>query len=112
MTAPTPRSGPAAAVRGDDERRVDGDDARLRAELGKQVARWRDARRAGLLGLLVTGGTAGLLLVVPLVLGAYLGRWIDEAQAGYSVRWTLNLMLLGLGVGVVNVVLFFRAHGR
>jgi len=64
------------------------------------------------LGLLVTGGTAGLLLVVPMVIGAYLGRWLDEQSAGYSARWTLNLILLGLVVGVVNVIVFFREHGR
>lgn len=88
------------------------DDERLRLALGRQVERLRRARRAGLLGLLVTGGTAGLLLVVPLVLGAYLGRWLDEQAAGYSVRWTVNGILLGLAFGVWNVWRFFRDHDR
>lgn len=85
----------------------EGDESLGRA-LARQVRRLRDARRAGMLGLLVTGGTAGLLLAVPLVLGAYAGRWLDERAPGYSVRWTINLMLLGLGVGIYNVVRFFR----
>jgi ATP synthase protein I len=83
-------------------------DESLGRALARQIRRLREARRAGMLGLLVTGGTAGLLLVVPLVLGAYLGRWIDEQAPGYSVHWTINLMLLGLAVGVYNVVRFFR----
>lgn len=90
------------------------DDQHLRHQLERQVRRLRAARRAGLLGLLVTGGTAGLLLVVPLVLGAYLGRWLDEQSAGYSVRWTVNGILLGLAVGAWNVWQFFRdvpGHG-
>lgn len=87
-------------------------DERLRRTLARQARRLREARRAGLLGLLVTGGTAGLLLVVPLVLGAYLGRWLDEQAPGYSVRWTVNLILLGLAVGVYNVYLFFKEHGK
>jgi ATP synthase protein I len=91
---------------------MNSDDERLRDALSRQTKRLRDAQRAGMLGLLVTGGTAGLLLVVPLVIGAYLGRWLDERAAGYSVRWTVNLILLGLIVGVVNVVLFFRKHWR
>jgi ATP synthase protein I len=91
---------------------MNADDERLRDALSRQTKRLRDAQRAGMLGLLVTGGTAGLLLVVPLVIGAYLGRWLDERAAGYSVRWTVNLILLGLIVGVVNVVLFFRKHWR
>ncbi|MEX8520294.1 MAG: AtpZ/AtpI family protein [Leptothrix sp. (in: b-proteobacteria)] len=88
------------------------DDERLRTALARQAERLRKARRAGLLGLLVTGGTAGLLLVVPLVLGAYLGRWFDEQAAGYSVRWTVNGILLGLAFGVWNVWRFFKEHGR
>jgi len=92
----------------DGDRGDGSDDARLRSALGRQVRRWRAARPAGVLGLLVTGGTAGL----PLVFGAYLGRWIDEQSAGYSYRWTVNLILLGLALGVVNVVLFFRKHGE
>lgn len=88
------------------------DDDRLRSTLQRQVERLRNARPAGLLGLLITGGTAGLLLVVPVVIGAYLGRWLDEQAAGYSVRWTVNLILIGLGVGVFNVIAFFREHGR
>jgi ATP synthase protein I len=88
------------------------EDDRLHDALDRQVGRWRRARRAGVLGLLVTGGTAGLLLAVPLVIGAYLGRWIDEQSAGYSVRWTVNFILLGLAVGVFNVVMFFRTHGK
>lgn len=88
------------------------EDEQLRSALERQVRRLRNARPAGMLGLLVTGGTAGLLLTVPLVLGAYLGRWIDELSPGYSVRWTVNLILLGLAVGVANVYLFFREHAR
>jgi ATP synthase protein I len=88
------------------------DDERLHDALSQQTKRLRGAQRAGMLGLLVTGGTAGLLLVVPLVIGAYAGRWLDERAAGYSVRWTVNLILLGLIVGAVNVVLFFRKHWR
>lgn len=84
----------------------------MRRNAARQLGRLARARKAGFLGLLVTGGTAGLLLCVPLVGGAYLGRWLDSLSQGYSVRWTVNLILLGLGVGVGNVVWFFRSHGR
>jgi ATP synthase protein I len=88
------------------------DDDRLRDALSRQVKRMRDWRRGGVLGLLVMGGTAGLLLTVPLVLGAYLGRWLDEQAEGYSVRWTVNLILLGLAIGIYNVYRFFKEHGQ
>lgn len=88
------------------------DEDRLRDALGRQVRRLRRSRPAGMLGLLVTGGTAGLLLIVPVVIGAYLGSWIDEQSPGYSVRWTVNLILLGLAIGVANVITFFRRFGK
>lgn len=88
------------------------DDDKLRQALPRQIRRLRRAGRAGVLGVLVTGGTAGLLLAVPLVIGAYLGRWLDERSPGYSVRWTVNLILLGLAVGIYNVYRFFKEHGQ
>jgi len=88
------------------------DDENLRRALPRQIRRLRQARRAGVLGMLLAGGTAGLLLAVPLVIGAYLGRWIDERLPGYSVRWTVNLLLLGLAVGVYNVYRFFKESDR
>ncbi len=53
-------------------------------------------------------GTAGLMLVLPMVAGAYLGRWIDGLYSGYSIQWTLSLIFLGLVIGIVNLWLLFR----
>ena len=86
------------------------EDETLKHKLRLQAERWRRHRSAGTLGLLVTGGTVGLLFVLPLVGGAYLGRWLDGRESGYSMRWTLNGILLGLGLGIFNVVRFFREH--
>lgn len=59
-------------------------------------------------GIIFYGGTLGLLFVVPIVGGAYLGRWIDSMVAGYSVRWTLSLILLGIVIGAYNVFRFLK----
>jgi len=53
-------------------------------------------------------GTLGLVFVLPIVAGAYLGRWLDGMAAGYSLRWTLSLIVLGVVVGGVNVYLMIR----
>ena len=53
-------------------------------------------------------GTLGLMLVLPIVGGAYLGLWLDERLPGYSQSWTLSLLLLGVLVGAVNVFLMLR----
>jgi len=71
----------------------------------RDVKRLQDRRYnpAKLAGMLFYGGTLGLLFVVPIVGGAYLGRWLDSMVSGYSVRWTLSLILLGIVVGSYNV---------
>ena len=55
-------------------------------------------------------GTLSVLFVVPLLIGAYLGNWLDSRNEGYSVSWTLNLILLGLAEGIFNVYFFVRKH--
>lgn len=53
-------------------------------------------------------GTLGLALVLPMVAGAYLGRWLDGLLPHYSVRWTLSLLLLGVAVGIGNVYVLIK----
>ncbi len=53
-------------------------------------------------------GAIGILLVLPVVVGAYLGQWIDSLQTGYSVRWTVSFIVLGIFTGALNVYFFVR----
>lgn len=53
-------------------------------------------------------GILGLLFVLPVIGGAYLGRWIDGFFEGYSMRWTLSLIFFGIVLGAVNVYYFVR----
>lgn len=77
----------------------------LKDEVAKQIRRMQQAERdrPTLLKQTVYLGTLGLLFVVPVIVGAYVGRWLDSLSAGYSMRWTLSLIVLGVGVGVVSV---------
>jgi ATP synthase protein I len=63
-----------------------------------------------LLAQLAYLGTAGLVLVLPIVAGAYLGSWLDSLLPGYSIRWTLSLIFVGLVLGVVNLWLLFKGE--
>lgn len=82
----------------------------LKQRISKQVDRMRkaDKDRPTLLAQTVYLGTLGLLLVIPVILGAYLGRWLDGFVEGYSMRWTLSLIIVGVAVGAVNVYLFIK----
>jgi len=85
-------------------------------ELGRRVE--RDARRLtkaedereSLLVQTVYLGTLGLVFVLPVIAGAYLGHWLDGMSEGYSMRWTLSLLFLGLVVGAFNVYFLIRSR--
>jgi ATP synthase protein I len=55
-------------------------------------------------------GVLGLVFVLPIIGGAYLGRWLDSLVAGYSIRWTLSLIVLGIVIGGMNVYFLFRTR--
>jgi ATP synthase protein I len=83
-------------------------------DLGKQVERQArrmkkaERERPTVISQTVYIGTLGLLLVLPVVGGAYLGRWLDSLAEGYSIAWTISLILVGVFVGALNVYLFIK----
>ncbi|MGD8631728.1 MAG: AtpZ/AtpI family protein [Gammaproteobacteria bacterium] len=82
----------------------------LRKQVERQAKRMEKAERdrPTLIGQTIYVGTLGLLFVLPVIGGAYLGQWLDSLAAEYSTRWTLSLILLGILVGALNVYLFIR----
>jgi ATP synthase protein I len=82
----------------------------LRKRVEQQARRMKQAEkdRPTLISQTVYMGTLGLVFVLPVVGGAYLGRWLDGLVEGYSIRWTLSMLFLGIIIGAVNVYLFIR----
>jgi ATP synthase protein I len=82
----------------------------LKEEVTKQIRRMKQAEedRPTLLRQTVYLGTLGLLFVVPVIVGAYVGQWLDGLVPGYSMRWTLSLIVLGVGIGAMSVYLNVR----
>ena len=82
----------------------------LKREVAKQVQRMKRAEqdRPTMLAQSIYLGTLGLLFVVPVVLGAYAGRWLDGLYEGYSIRWTLSLIILGVVIGAVSTYQFVK----
>ncbi|MGB4066946.1 MAG: AtpZ/AtpI family protein [Nitrospira sp.] len=82
----------------------------LKEEVTKQIRRMKQAEedRPTLLRQTVYLGTLGLLFVVPVIVGAYVGQWLDSLVPGYSMRWTLSLIVLGVGIGAMSVYLNVR----
>jgi len=82
----------------------------LKRVVAKQVQRMKRAEqdRPTMLAQSIYLGTLGLLFVVPVVLGAYAGRWLDGLYEGYSIRWTLSLIILGVLIGAVSAYQFVK----
>jgi ATP synthase protein I len=71
--------------------------------IGEQAARKLQARRnpAGVWFGLGMMGLIGWSVVVPTLLGAALGLWLDKRHPGVHA-WTLALMAAGLALGCFN----------
>jgi ATP synthase protein I len=82
----------------------------LHEQIERQARRMQKAEheRPTLMEQTVYVGILGLLFVLPVVGGAYLGLWLDNLAAGYSSRWTISLILLGVIVGALNVYFTIR----
>lgn len=82
----------------------------LKKRIEQQIKRMKKAEkeRPFLLSQTIYIGTLGLLMVLPVIGGVYLGLWLDSLAEGYSIRWTISLLLIGLVIGFVNVYLFIK----
>lgn len=81
-----------------------GDETEFSREIRSQAVRKRKAQRDGKRSVWFGLGMSGLIgwsVVVPTVIGAGIGVWVDQ---NYKSRfsWTLSFMLLGLIIGCLS----------
>jgi ATP synthase protein I len=87
----------------DAQKKPSEDGSTLAGQIGAKAARKLKARKStsgvwfglGMMGLI------GWSVVVPTLLGAALGIWLDKHHPG-THPWTLALMVVGLTVGCLN----------
>ena len=73
-------------------------------EIAGKAARKLNARRNPARGVWFGLGMMGLVgwsVVVPTLLGAALGIWLDKRHPG-QLSWTLTLLIAGLVIGCLN----------
>ena len=79
-------------------------DPAFAAQVGAKAARTLRARRHAAQGVWFGLGMMGLIgwsVVVPTLLGAALGLWLDNRNPG-GRSWTLALLVAGLMIGCLN----------
>jgi len=52
-------------------------------------------------------GVGGWLFVLPVVGGAYLGKFLDKRVAA-GISWTITCIMLGLALGLYNVWHYYQ----
>jgi ATP synthase protein I len=87
----------------DEPKKSSAEGATLADQIGAKAARKLKARRNALPVWLGLGmmGLVGWSVVVPTLLGAALGVWLDRHYPGKHV-WTLALLVVGLALGCLN----------
>lgn len=81
---------------------------RLKSKVQQEIGRMHSAAddRSPWLAYTRYLGTLALLIVAPIVGGAYLGVWLDHKFDTYG--WTPALIVAGVAVGVLDVYLFMK----
>ncbi|HAT1924094.1 TPA: F0F1 ATP synthase subunit [Legionella pneumophila] len=82
----------------------------LEQQVKRNVHKINEAKKgkSTLLAQTVYLGTLGFVFVLPIIAGAYLGVWLDERIKGYSISWTINLIIVGVIIGAINVYLLIK----
>lgn len=84
--------------------KIPGKEPAFGAQVGAKASRKLKARRSPSQGVWFGLGMMGLIgwsVVVPTLLGAALGIWLDRHYPGKHT-WTLMLLVIGLIIGCVN----------
>jgi ATP synthase protein I len=87
----------------EEQNRTSKNEPDLAGQIGAKAARKLKARKStqGVWFGLGMMGLVGWSVVVPTLLGAALGLWLDQHHPGKHA-WTLALLVVGLAIGCVN----------
>lgn len=65
---------------------------------GKRYERWLREGDPSVTRRLAQIGVLGWIIVVPMLIGIFAGRWLDQ-KFNSGLFWTAPLLMLGLGLG-------------
>jgi ATP synthase protein I len=56
-------------------------------------------------------GVGGWLFVIPIIAGAYLGRYLDKRFV-VGISWTITFIIIGIAAGIYNFWFFYMRRTR
>jgi ATP synthase protein I len=96
------------------QKEISKDTPTFAAQVGVKAARKLRAKRNASPGVWFGFGMMGLIgwsVVVPTLLGAALGIWLDQHYPG-GRSWTLALLMAGLTIGCINAWLWIEKEDQ
>jgi len=87
-------------ARDDDDELEDEFEVRVRRQR-ERIEKGRAERQESFWNYLGLFGVVGWSVIIPMVIGVLLGRWMDHSF-GTVYRWTLGLLIMGLVIGCLN----------
>ena len=98
----------------DEPKNTSTDESAFAVQVGAKASRKLKPRRNPAQGVWFGLGMMGLIgwsVVVPTLLGAWLGHWLDKRHSG-GHSWTLALLVAGLAIGCLNAWHWVAAEDR
>jgi len=78
-------------------------------EIRERIRKLEEREEGNVWQTLAYVGSVGAVFLLPVILGAYIGWWLDGKYKGGSISWTITFILLGVMIGAYNVYrLFYR----
>ncbi len=91
------------------------EDKKFSKDIGKSAKELMEARkeRGTFWHYAYILGVGGWLLALPIVGGAYLGKYLDKKMGGSGrISWTITLIIIGIAVGFYNLWCTFMKRAQ
>lgn len=91
------------------------EDKKFSEDIGKSAKELTEARKdkGGFLHYAYVLGVGGWLLALPIVGGAYLGKYLDRKMGGsVGISWTITFIIIGIAAGFYNLWYTFMKRAR
>ena len=77
-------------------------------EIRKKIEEAEKREKKGIIFVISYIGSISIIFILPVVIGAYIGWWIDGKYKGDgTVSWTITGILIGVMIGIYNIYQIF-----
>ncbi|WP_456399666.1 AtpZ/AtpI family protein [Persephonella sp.] len=80
-------------------------------EIRDKIYKSGDSKKKNIWYSLSFIGSVSIIFILPVVIGAYLGWWLDGKYKVGKISWTITFIILGIMIGIYNIYqIFYKKH--